>query len=585
MKKRHTKTLIFLGSWTLLLMVCGSAQAADHYVTVTGGTPPRDGTTGHEYTLPEGVSANLAGHTCYIHAGTYAGSLVCVRSGTGSTSETGLITFRAFPGDECQGTYGGAKTATVIITPDNTNHYAIKPYPYSHIRFEGLGITTASGQWDPSVYLGWSGDTANITDVQMVNCKVYGVGGNSAIAAYAVSPTNCLFENCEVSACTVSNAMMVWGDNHIFRANYIHDNTRADGLSVLGNGLLIELNTIADQYDVTDPEPHQDGIVSPTLTNSIIRYNQVHDFHSANIYLASTEGTTGSVISGVQIYGNVLYNTPGKTSSPGLSLDQNNSLATLSGIEIFNNTIGFCGTGEPMLRLRSKVGTTVGAITIRDNLFVGWGNAIDNSLYSSTTVDMDYSLWAQGSSKQTINGGGSHDIVVAGDPGLVNYDKTTNFNVDLLTGSPAKDAGDPLLATVVTLPSPFTTIAGVTRPSGSAYDIGESEFDAGAATNHAPVLAAIGAKNVNEGSALSIVATATDADGGDVLTYTTGTLPSGASWTAGTRTFAWTPSFSQSGSYVVRFTVTDNGSPNMNDYEDVTITVNDVLRYFLGRKP
>jgi hypothetical protein len=581
MVQNRTLSLVGLAAWAILFVVCGLAQAVDHYVTVTGAGS-HNGTAGNEYTITEGVSAAQPGDTVYIHAGTYTHPLICVRSGSGPAANQ-IITFRAYPGDECQGTYGGAKTATVTFQSMNEDyhHSGIKIYPYDYIRVEGVAIVPGASDWSPALYIGDSGDSHDCIGIQIVNCKLSALGVTTGIGAYTVNAQSCLVENCEVGDTTLQNAILVDGTNNTFRANYIHGNGSADGISISGSGHLVELNTICDSY--TNTGAHQDAIVATYLENTTIRYNTLHDFHSCLIYLASTTQPS-AIASNVYIYGNVCYNTPGKGACPGISIDHNNNDATVSNVQIFHNTIGYCGPGESMLKLRSKSGTTVGAIKIRDNLFVGWGAGIDNSLYSSTTVDMDYSLWAQTSGKQTINGGGSHDIVVVGDPGLTNYDKTSNFDFRLLTGSGAKDTGDPALASVVTLPASFVDILNVIRPSGTGYDIGAYEFDAGAATNHAPVLAAIGAKSVNEGSALSIVATATDADGGDVLTYTTGTLPSGASWTAGTRTFAWTPDFTQSGSYVVRFIVTDNGSPNMNDYEDVTITVNDVVRYFLGRK-
>ena len=90
--------------------------------------------------------------------------------------------------------------------------------------------------------------------------------------------------------------------------------------------------------------------------------------------------------------------------------------------------------------------------------------------------------------------------------------------------------------------------------------------------NRAPVLAAIGARSVNEGATLSFTVSATDPDG-NPLTYSTGALPSGASFNAGTRNFAWTPTYSQAGSYQVTFSVTDG---TLSDSETITITVNNV---------
>ncbi len=93
--------------------------------------------------------------------------------------------------------------------------------------------------------------------------------------------------------------------------------------------------------------------------------------------------------------------------------------------------------------------------------------------------------------------------------------------------------------------------------------------------NQAPVLAAIGAKSVNENSLLTFGVSATDPDG-TTPTFTTSALPTGATFTDnlnGTGTFSWTPSFSQSGSYNVTFRTTDG---SLIDTEIVAITVNNV---------
>jgi hypothetical protein len=91
--------------------------------------------------------------------------------------------------------------------------------------------------------------------------------------------------------------------------------------------------------------------------------------------------------------------------------------------------------------------------------------------------------------------------------------------------------------------------------------------------NRAPVLTGIGNKTVNEGAPLSFTVAATDADG-DSLTYSASNLPTGAVFNPATRTFTWTPSFRQSGTFTsVHFVVSDSGS---NDTEDIIITVNNV---------
>jgi hypothetical protein len=83
---------------------------------------------------------------------------------------------------------------------------------------------------------------------------------------------------------------------------------------------------------------------------------------------------------------------------------------------------------------------------------------------------------------------------------------------------------------------------------------------------------------VDEGATLQFTVSATDPDG-DTLTYSFSATPSlpGATINSSTGAFSWTPGYDQQGSHSVRFTVTDNGSPSMSDFEDITITVNNVI--------
>jgi len=89
-------------------------------------------------------------------------------------------------------------------------------------------------------------------------------------------------------------------------------------------------------------------------------------------------------------------------------------------------------------------------------------------------------------------------------------------------------------------------------------------------TNRAPVLTPIGAKSGAEGSLLTFTVAATD-DDGDALTYSASGLPTGASFDPTTKTFSWTPSYTQAGPYPsVIFTVSD-GTATAS--ETITITI------------
>ncbi|KKQ47170.1 MAG: RTX family of calcium-binding protein, partial [Candidatus Yanofskybacteria bacterium GW2011_GWC2_37_9] len=94
--------------------------------------------------------------------------------------------------------------------------------------------------------------------------------------------------------------------------------------------------------------------------------------------------------------------------------------------------------------------------------------------------------------------------------------------------------------------------------------------DAPPPSNQPPILSAIGAKSVNENETLTFTVSATDANG-DTLTYSASGLPSGATFNPNSRIFSFSPSYTQAGSYLVTFSVSDGKGGT--DSEIVTVTV------------
>jgi hypothetical protein len=93
--------------------------------------------------------------------------------------------------------------------------------------------------------------------------------------------------------------------------------------------------------------------------------------------------------------------------------------------------------------------------------------------------------------------------------------------------------------------------------------------------NLAPVLAAIGPQSVAEGSTLNLSVTASDPDG-NLQSLTASPLPANATFTDngdGTGSFSFTPDFTQSGTYNITFTATDDSL--LTDDELVVVTVTD----------
>ena len=99
------------------------------------------------------------------------------------------------------------------------------------------------------------------------------------------------------------------------------------------------------------------------------------------------------------------------------------------------------------------------------------------------------------------------------------------------------------------------------------------------AVNDAPVLDAIGNKTTNEGNALTFTATGNDnadAPNPNNLSFSLIGAPAGATITAA-GAFSWTPTEAQGpGTFTFRVRVTDNGTPNLFDEEEITVTVREV---------
>ena len=96
--------------------------------------------------------------------------------------------------------------------------------------------------------------------------------------------------------------------------------------------------------------------------------------------------------------------------------------------------------------------------------------------------------------------------------------------------------------------------------------------------NRPPALSSIGNREIAENQTLQFTVNGADPDG-DLLAFTAGNLPAGAFFDPSTRTFIWTPTLDQTGSYQsIIFTVTDSSVPPASASESITITVSNVNR-------
>jgi VCBS repeat-containing protein len=191
---------------------------------------------------------------------------------------------------------------------------------------------------------------------------------------------------------------------------------------------------------------------------------------------------------------------------------------------------------------------------------------------------------------------------------------STNEDTPLTEAAPGvlgndsdSDSGDTLTAELVSDPShgtltldangsfSYTPATNYHGPDSFTYKATDGNGGEDTATvnitvtpvNDAPVLDAIGNKEVDEGQLLSFTAQATDPDN-DAISYSlvagencasgeSCNVPSGASFDPNTGEFSWTPTEQQGpGTYKLKVKATDNGSPNLSDEEQITITVAEV---------
>ena len=144
---------------------------------------------------------------------------------------------------------------------------------------------------------------------------------------------------------------------------------------------------------------------------------------------------------------------------------------------------------------------------------------------------------------------------------------------DNLNGT-ATFAWTPTFAQGQTTPYPVT----ITVTDGGGLSASQSFNITVGNVNRPPVLTPnpVGNQTVAEGQSLTIAFNGSDPDG-DLLTFSSSVLPTGASLTSGTNgaaTFAWTPATGQAGNYSVTVTVTDPGA--LTASQTFTITVGNV---------
>jgi hypothetical protein len=103
----------------------------------------------------------------------------------------------------------------------------------------------------------------------------------------------------------------------------------------------------------------------------------------------------------------------------------------------------------------------------------------------------------------------------------------------------------------------ITAQSEISNGSGVALAVQYINGQVTLSTNSKPTFNSIPPVTKKEQDTVLIVVSATDPNTGDVLVYSAGNLPSGATFTPATRTFLWVPGLNTAGAYTVKFFVTD----------------------------
>lgn len=246
-------------------------------------------------------------------------------------------------------------------------------------------------------------------------------------------------------------------------------------------------------------------------------------------------------------------------------------------------------TGLPFTMVGEEDGDTAPVVSAIQSISVGGGGDLPEAVYAGLVhaIENQQGLgsWRGGTTRKAI--------ILMGDAPPHDPDRATGDTLATVTQK-ALDADPVDIDTVVVgnsgfidpaARSTFQAIADANRGTAfnalSAGGIVDTLVEAigdviePPASNHAPELASIGNRSVDEGSTLSFTASATDADAGQHLSFSLDPgAPAGASIDPISGVFTWTPpDGTATSSFNVSVRVTDDGSPSLSDFETFAVTV------------
>lgn len=424
----------------LVLLAAVQARAATYYVS-TSGSDARSCATAQTIGTPRrSITQGIAclsggGDTLLVRAGTYDES---IRNGIASgTSWANKVRIAAYPSE------------TVWMTPSSAGYALELSATMSYIEWDGININGAASSYGA------------------VTIQGYGTGPSGVGGAVAADPHHIRLQNFELIGDTTSINVGIYKNGilatastsgltgaHEFLNLTIHATT-AYGIYLSAANSLVQGCNI---YDTNYGGIHVSNATGYSGDDNRILGNRVHDIvHSDafNRYFGIINGSGNN--QRTLIANNLVWNI-GQGQNAGNFGNGGILVYTGTDVQVINNTVWHNG----IVGLGTYVGST--RSVFRNN--VSYQNDSSNYYAESGAV----------SPTQDHN-------VIAADPLFMS---TGSSDFRLSVGSPGIDAG-------VTVAAVTTDIVGVTRPQGSAYDIGAYEMSGGGGGGGSPgTITAIG---------------------------------------------------------------------------------------------
>ncbi len=355
-------------------------------------------------------------------------------------------------------------------------------------------------------------------------------------------------------------------------------------LDTIGDKSIDENQEISFTISGTDSNPEdtlsysvQDIPTGATFTSQAFSWTPTYNQSGTYIltFTVSDSSLTDTEI--ITITVNNINRTPVLTAIGDKVITQNSALTfTISGTDPDNDSLTYSASDLPSGASFNTATRTFTWTPSNTGTYDTTFTVSDGSLTDTETIAITVSSLPQ-----------SNDP-----PEALNQNITFNEDNSVSITLSATDLdGDSLTYSIVSQPSQgaisgtlpnitYTPDANYNGEDSFTFKANDGEADSNTATvsltinpvNDAPILNSIGIKSINENNTLTFTISAEDPDN-DALYYSTQNSPNGASFNTTTRTFTWTPTFQQSGTYNVTFIISDS---ELTDSETITITVAEV---------